>query len=225
MRPVRTLPLISCWRARRSGAARGGGDGRRAAVILCTAAALLAACSFEYSDAGPSPQQLLEFIPETELTEVTHTIVRNGRVVAEFRAEQVRNFRRAGRTEMEEITYSEYDRNGILVTAGTADRAVYYTQHEDVELAGAIRLRSQAQGVWLEAETLRWEDERHRLTAGPEESVEIVRDDGSRVTGAGLEVDVRRKTIRFAGPVEGTLVTETAAEERSGGASGNGRPR
>ncbi|MDE0360752.1 MAG: LPS export ABC transporter periplasmic protein LptC [Rhodospirillaceae bacterium] len=210
---MRTLRLISCWRARRAGAAPGGGDGRRAAVTLCTAAALLAACSFEYSDAGPSPQQLLEFIPETELTEVTHTIVRNGRVAAEFRAEQVRNFRRAGRTEMEEITYSEYDRDGILVTAGNADRAVYYTRRKDAELAGAIRLRSQSQAVWLEAESLRWEDERHRLTAGPEEPVEIVRDDGSRVTGIGLEVDVRRKTIRFSGSVEGMLVIDTAADQ------------
>ena len=54
--------------------------------------------------------------------------------------------------------YSEYDRNGILVTAGNAVRAVYYTEREDAEVAGAIRLRSQSQGVWLDAETLRWED-------------------------------------------------------------------
>ena len=43
--------------------------------------------------------------------------------------------------------YSEYDRNGILVTAGNATRAVYYTERKDAEAAGAIRLRSQSQGV------------------------------------------------------------------------------
>ena len=197
--------------SRSAGTGRAGAGRRRAAITFF--AALLTACSFEYTDADASPTQLLGHIPETELTEVTHTIVRNGRVAAEFRARQVRNFPRAGRTELNGVDYTEYDRNGILVTAGNAERAVYYTEREDAELAGAIRLRSQSQGVWLEAETLRWEDASHRLFSGPEETVAVTRDDGSQVTGVGLQVDVRRKTIRFSGPVSGTLVAETGAGE------------
>ena len=204
MQPAPTSRQGSCCR-------RAGGGRSRAAVTLF--AALLTACSFEYSDADASPTQLLEYIPETELTEVTHTIVRNGRVAAEFRARQVRNFPRAGRTELDEVIYSEYDRNGILATAGNADRAVYYTARKDAEVAGAIRLRSQSQGVWLEAETLRWEDASRRLLSGPEDPVALTRDDGSQVTGTGLQVDVRRKTIRFSGRVSGTLVAETGEEE------------
>ena len=41
------------------------------------------------------------------------------------------------------------------------------------------------------------------------DAVEFTRDDGSQVRGAGLEADVRRKTIRFSGAVSGTPVTET----------------
>ena len=213
------MPLprrVSRFRGRCCGPARnarGSGGRRRAAGTLFAAAALLGSCSFEYSGAGASPAHLLEHLPETELTDVTHTIVRNGRVAAEIRAAQVRNFPRGGRTELDQVHYSEYDDNGILVTAGSAERAVYYTGREDAEVAGAIRLRSQSQGIWLEAETLRWEDARHRLTSDPAATVAIARDDGSRVTGAGLEVDVRRKTIRFSGPVSGTLVTETEADD------------
>ena len=216
MRPVPILWRDSCRWARRSGAtgsARGSGGRGSAAVTLFIAVALLAACSFEYSSAGPSPKALLESIPETELTEVTHTIVRDGRVVAEFNARRVRNFPRAGRAELEEVSYAEYDGNGILVTAGSAQRAVYHTERADAELAGAIRLRSQSQDVWLETESLRWDDQHHRLTSGAGETVQISRDDGSQVSGTGLEVDVRRKTIRFSGPVSGTLVTETNEEE------------
>ena len=61
----------------------------------------------------------------------------------------------------------------------------------------------------LEADTLRWEDQRRRLVTGPEEVVVVLRDHGSQMTGIGREVDVRRKTIRFTGPVSGTLVTRT----------------
>ena len=159
-------------------------------------------------------EQLLEHIPETELTEVTHTIVRNGRVAAEFRARQVRNFPRAGRTELNDVIYSEYDRSGILLTAGNAARAVYYTAREDARggrrdppaLAVAGRLAAKRRPC----------AGRTRATGcprAPRRRWRLPRDDGSQVTGTGLEVDVRRKTIRFSGRVSGTLVAETTAEE------------
>ena len=89
-----------------------------------------------------------------------------------------------------------------------------YTERKEAELAGAIRLRSDSQEVSLEADTLRCEDTRWRvLVTGPEAVVEILRDDGSRVTGTGLEVDVRRKTVRFTGPASGTVIAATTEEE------------
>ena len=74
-------------------------------------------------------------------------------------------------------------------------------------------LRSESQGIRLQAEALRWQNERRRLVTGPGETVEFYREDGSQVRGAGLEVDVRGRTIRFSGPVSGTLVTAAAGEE------------
>ena len=139
--------------------------------------------------------------------------MRDGHVLAEFHARQVRNFPRRGRTELEGVLYTEYNAAGDLVTFGTAERAVYHTEREDAELAGSIRLRSESQGIRLQAEALRWENERRRLVTGPGETVEFYREDGSQVRGAGLEVDVRSKTIRFSGPVSGTLVTAAAGEE------------
>ena len=85
--------------------------------------------------------------------------------------------------------------------------------------SGSIRLRSEQQGVSVRAQALRWEDERRRLVSSPgdvsspADIVEFTRDDGSQVRGAGLEVDVRRKTIRFSGPVSGTLVTQAEADK------------
>ena len=87
-------------------------------------------------------------------------------------------------------------------------RAVYYSEREDAELAGSIRLRSESQEVRLEAGSLNWEGKRLRLSSAAGQTVAIARDDGSQVSGTGLEVDVRRKTIRFTGPVSGTLVTQ-----------------
>lgn len=194
----------------RASIAHSGGRRQLKAVSLVTGALLLAACSFEYTDVGASPENLLEHLPETEFTGVTHTIVRNGRVVREIRAKHVRNFRRGGRTELEDVNYTEYDGAGNAVTIGSVVHAVYYTQREDAELAGAIRLRSESEGVRLEAESLRWVNKHRRLIGDRDEMVEIARDDGSRVSGAGLEVDARTKTVRFSRLVSGSLVIESA---------------
>ena len=117
-------------------------------------------------------------MPETEFTDVTRTIVRDGRVVAEIRAQQVLNFRRRARTILLDVQYTEYDAAGNAVTTGSAERATCYTERKDAELAGSIRLRSDSQQVSLQAQTLRWEDGRRRLVTTPEAVVEILRDDG-----------------------------------------------
>lgn len=215
MRPLRNLLSVLIFVTHRAGAvgiARESRRVRRAAVTVFAVTALIAACSFDYADAGASPEELLDQVPDSELTDVTHTVVRAGRVVAEIHAQRVRHFHRGARTVLEEVSYTEYDSAGNRVTTGSAEDVLYFADSEDAHLAGAVDLRSESQGVRLQAEFLRWDDDRRRLTSGTEE-VRISRDDGSHVRGAGIEVDVRSKTIRFARPVTGTLVTESTGEE------------
>ena len=107
--------------------------------------------SFLYSSSGAAPEELLDYIPHTEFRDVSHTVVRDGPVVAQFSAQQVQNFPRHGRTILIEVEYVEYDASGNAVTTGSAGRAVYYSAREDAELAGTIRLRSDSQQMRLEA--------------------------------------------------------------------------
>lgn len=71
----------------------------------------------------------------------------------------------------------------------------------------------QPQGASLKAQVLRWEDDHRRLVTSPADTVELSRDDGSLLTGAGLELLDVRKTIRCSGPISGTLVADTAEGE------------
>ena len=81
-------------------------------------------------------------------------------------------------------TSVEYDAAGEPAATGGAARAVFYSEREDPSVAGAIRLRSESQGVSLEAQSLRWEGLRHRLVS--EQEVVIARDDGSEVRAGGV---------------------------------------
>lgn len=183
-----------------------------AASLAVAAAALLTGCSFDYG-ADPGPEQLADEVPETVLTGVTHTVVRDGRVVAEVRAQRVENFPGGGRAELHDVRYVEYDGSGAVAAAGRADRAVYYKDSEDAEVAGAVELRSVSQRASLTAEQLYWDHAGRLLSTGAEQVVAVIRDDGSSVRGAGFEAELRGKTIHFSGPVSGRLVAETAADE------------
>ena len=206
---VSSFPVPVVPRGRRGAGSARRRRGRAGALVL--AAGLLAACSFDYSESGASAEELLETVPETVLRDVTHTVVRGGRLVAEISAEQVQNFPRRRYALLDDVRYVEYDAAGEPVTTGSAEHAVFYSEREDAKVAGAIRLRSESQGVSLEAKSLRWEGLRHRLVS--EQEVAISRDDGSEVRAGGVDVDVRRKRIRFTAPVSGTLVTDDEEEE------------
>ena len=186
--------------------------GAGSALLAAALGALLAGCSFDYGgDAGP--EQLADEVPETVLTGVTHTVVRDGRRVAQIKARQVENFPAGGRAVLSDVRYVEYDDGGAVAATGRADRAVYYTESEDAEVAGAVELRSVSQEASLTAEELHWDHHGRLLSTGPEQVVAVIRDDGSRVQGAGFEAELRDKTISFSGPVSGRLVAETAADE------------
>ena len=174
--------------------------------------ALLGACSFDYG-ADPGPEQLAEEVPETVLTAATHTVVRDGRMVARISSGQVENYPAAGRAELHDVRYVEYDAGGAVAATGRADRAVYYIESEDAVVAGAVELRSASQAASLTAEELHWDHAGRLLSTGPEQVVAVIRDDGSRVRGAGFEAQLRAKTIHFSGPVSGRLVAETAVDE------------
>ena len=183
--------------------------GLTAALAL---AAVLGGCSFDYGS-GLGPELLAEEVPETILTGVAHTVVRDGHVVAEIRAEQVENFPRDGRAVLRDVRYTEFDSDGQVAARARADRAVYYTDSEDAEVAGAVELRSASQKATLSADILRWDNDLRLLRTDPEEVVTISRDDGAHVQGAGLQVEVRRKTVRFSGSVSGLLVAESREDD------------
>ena len=206
-----TAPAGVVIRAARA-AGRGLRLGRRGGVIPALVAALLGACTFDYGG-DPGPDQLADEVPETVLTAASHTVVRNGRVVAEIRARQIENYPRGGRAVLRDVRYVEYDGSGGVAATGRADRAVYYVESEDAEVAGAVALRSVSQAASLTAEELHWDHAGRLLSTGSEQVVAVIRDDGSRVHGAGFEAELRAKSIRFSGPVSGRLVAETAADE------------
>ena len=165
-----------------------------------------ASCSLNYgpgAEGAEAPE-----LPTATFTEYEHTIVVRGSPSFMLKAARAEVYSESKRTVLSEVTFSEFDPDtGQLVSSGTADSAVFWSETEGAELSGSVRLESKRQDAILEGEFLKWDGKGKRLEGRLDRTVVVSRSDGSRVSGAGFEADARKRSFVFRESVEG-LVTD-----------------
>ena len=184
--------------------------GLRALVLALSGAALLAACSV----AGIAPEAeaaaAAEELPSAVLSNYVHTVVERGNVNFVLKAATAEVYDTSKRTLLQGVSFMEYDPDtGALLSLGSADQAVYYSDSKDAEFSGSVRLESRKQDAILTGEYLKWSDKEKRLEGRLDRTVTISRSDGSFVSGAGFEVDARRKAFSFRGSGEGMIAAKS----------------
>jgi LPS export ABC transporter protein LptC len=181
-------------------------------LVLCVLCSLFG-CSLDYAQAEIT-EELSEEIPETVLTDFTHTVVENGRPEFVISADRAENFTERKQTVLFQVTFAEYDSDGSVVTEGVADRAVFFTDTENAELRGNISFYSASEEGRIEAQYLEWNREERRLTSNPADQVLLAKESGSQIRGTGFRADFTLKQIEFSGKaastesVRGTYVSE-----------------
>ncbi len=185
-----------------------------AATALAAAflAAALAGCSLDYGNEGDKGAGAPR--PTARFTDYAHTIVVRGARAFELKAANAEVYGEEKRTVLTGVTFAEYDPDtGQLVSSGTAESALFWSETEDAELSGSVRLESKRQDAILEGEFLRWDGKAKRLEGRLDRTVTVSRSDGSRVSGAGFEADARKRSFLFRESVQG-YVAQTEKERR-----------
>jgi LPS export ABC transporter protein LptC len=164
-------------------------------------------CSLDYGESQLA-DDISDEIPDTILTGVSHTVVRDNTVRFRITAERVESFAEQNRQYLYAVTFTEYDTAGEVRTEGTADFADFQTDTEDVEITGNLRFYSVPDEAWLDARYLYWDSEERQLTSRPEESVSLEKSDGTSIIGRGFTAEMDRSVIIFTDGVRGTIVEE-----------------
>lgn len=175
----------------------------RCAVLI--AALVVSACSLDYGESQLA-SEISEGIPDTILTGVSHTVVRDNTVRFRIEAQRVEAFAEENRQYLYDISFTEYGADGEMRTEGTADVADFQTDTEDVEITGSLEFYSVADEAWLEAEYLYWDSDERQLTSRPEEPVVLEKSDGTTIVGRGFTAEMDQSLIIFSGGVNGTIV-------------------
>lgn len=174
-------------------------------LLLIATVAVLASCSLDYEQSRLS-SEISEEIPDTVLTGVAHTVVRDNTVRFRITAARVEAFSDENRQYLYEVGFTEYDADGSVRTDGTADFADFQTDTEDVELTGSLKFFSVPDEAWLQADYLYWNSEERKLTSHPEERVVLEKSDGTYIVGRGFTAEMSESLIIFSGGVNGTIV-------------------
>lgn len=183
-----------------------------AAPVLLLAALLFGACSFDY---GIDPGAEDSAPPNATFRDFRHSVVIDGARVFELRAERAETYDAAKKTLLYGVSFVEYDRrDGSIATEGGSDAAILYTDTEDAEFSGDIRIDSRCEDAVVAADYLAWNAAEKKLASRLDRAVEIRRGDGSWVRGAGFSADARRRSFSFREAAAGSF----AAPEAEGGA-------
>jgi LPS export ABC transporter protein LptC len=178
---------------------------KRTPLLFALTIAALTSCSLDYGQSRLS-DEISEEIPDTVLTGVSHTAVRDNIVRFRITAVRVEAFSDENRQHLFEVGFIEYGADGAIRTEGTADFADFQTDTEDVEMTGNLRFFSVPDEAWLQADYLYWTSEERQLTSRPEEPVVLEKSDGTYIVGRGFTAELDQSLIIFSGGVNGTIV-------------------
>jgi LPS export ABC transporter protein LptC len=176
-------------------------------TVCLIALATCMSCTLDYSQDKPS-EELKEEIPNTVINNFVHTSVSEGAPVFRIRAREAKSFDNKAKTVLQDVYFEEYDTNRAIITHGSGDKAILYTDTENAEITGNIEFYSAKNEAWMWGDFLYWDNLGKSLRGNPNERVRIKTDDGTDINGLGFFGDLRRQEFSYSSGVKGTYDSE-----------------
>ncbi len=170
--------------------------------ILIPAIVLTVSCSIDYGDTGKE-EEIGDNIPDTIISNFSYTSVDNGNIVFRISSLRAQNFSIKKETTLSGVVFREYNRKGEIITEGESEKGVIYTESDDAELTGSIRIYSAPNETEIIADYLFWNDSEKTLSGAGDGFVKMIRDSGTEISGRGFEGDIKTRLFTFEKDVNG----------------------
>jgi LPS export ABC transporter protein LptC len=177
----------------------------RRALAVIALAALLVGCSIDYTSAT-AEEQAQAGVPDTIAVDILHRVHKDGHLSLELQAARAVTYNDKNQTVLSDARFAAYDEAGAKSTDGRAHTVVFYSDTENADITGGVRVHSASEKGDVSADSLYWENKTKKLRAPAAEQVNIRKDDGSSLSGTGFSGDFSRRELIFTGPVKGSYV-------------------
>ena len=179
-------------------------------AVLCP---IIVSCSFDYRDEALSgesaPELVMRNAEASRYEKAEKSIVFSAAILEVYDADRV--------WAAEQVSFVEYadDGSGSVELEGKAGLLLLDDNEGVYTLGGDTEFFVRDDGLRMRASELQWVKKLHRLYGSETGMVELIKDDGSAVSGTGFFANTLSRSYLFKNDFSGVIVTDT--EDRDGG--------
>jgi len=124
---------------------------------------LMISCSIDYGD-SILPDKIMDDTPDNILYHFLYTESSKGNKDFSIYADKAEIYNARKQTVLTDVVFQQYDSNGTVVTEGKADKGLIFTETNNAELSGDLRIYSSAEEAEIKTSYLFWNNEDKTLT-------------------------------------------------------------
>jgi LPS export ABC transporter protein LptC len=167
-------------------------------------------CSLDYGSQSSASSDL----PDLVMRDIEYVRVQNGVPLIRFQAESAERYEAKRQMLINGLDFEQFIKDGSDIDAtGSVSEAQVDTSTNNITMTNGVVINAQKEDVTIESFSLQWTHAERLLQSGPDETVVIKRDDGSRAAGLGFSADARSRSWNFVGAVEGVYIHEDEDDE------------
>ncbi len=164
-------------------------------------------CSINYDESSLA-DKILKNTPDSVLYSFIYTESNNGHKSFSIYADKAMTFNTKQQTLLQGVVFQQFDENNNIITEGKADRGTIFTENNNAEISGNIKIYTSREKAQLGTTYLYWDNDKKTLTGQPDAVITITKDSGTIIRGKDFKGNMLLKTYTLNGGVTGEYINE-----------------
>lgn len=171
-------------------------------LLLISIVCLLAGCTINYNEQGQVKKS--EEIPDSVMENFNLVQMKNNSPFTVVKADRTEIYNSKNKTLLYNIEFTEYDsEDQRVITKGNAGLVEYDNETENAQLTKGLNFYSESEEIDITGEEIYWTKETKTIESNMEDSIKVVKEDGSVIEGYGFKADLKNSTFSFKKGVTG----------------------
>ncbi|MBN2619293.1 MAG: LPS export ABC transporter periplasmic protein LptC [Spirochaetales bacterium] len=176
---------------------------KKPSKMIILLACFLTSCSINYNESEDGSVKSEE-IPDSIMENFKLVQIKDNKIHTEITSSLAEIYESQNKTLLFNVNFKEYSSSGDTInTAGNVDEIVYFNDNENANLKGNLKFESKKENIKITGNSLYWNKDDKIISSDINDSIKIIKDDGSKIEGYGFTANLKYSTFSFKKDVKG----------------------
>lgn len=180
---------------------------RRTGILSLFFLIFLEGCSVDYEEADIS-DTFLETTPNSIIFNFSQSVITEGKLSYSIEADKAEIYDKSKKTSFSNVLFTEYGNDGEKTTEGAAEKALYFSENDDILFSGGLIINSISEGFIVRSEYMEWNNKNKILKSKDDTQVSVEQENGTFIEGRGFIADAENKSFTFLQNAKGRYFSE-----------------